>query len=183
MKTIVHVNQPRLAQYLKSGERGPVITVKDYKHNRYGDVAELQSETGEIVARVCADLDHPRYDSLVWMEFPHGVEMSVQTAGGMRIRRFKGPVVATVEKMAIRQNGATWRDPILVLYTQAGMFLGWAGNILDSRGEVACKFIYSPSRPQSCGARAWIETQHAVDVHCGEGVAALETAGTCALIA
>lgn len=164
MKTIVHVNQPRLAQYLKSGLRGPVITVKNYKQNRYGDVAELKSITGEVIARVCSNLDYPQHNSYVWMEFPYGVEMIVKVGNNICLRRFNGPVLGTVKKDAIRKNRDTLSDPILVLYTKEGVFLGWSGSILDSENRVACKFVYSPAKPLNCGARAWIETQSEVDV-------------------
>lgn len=35
MKTIVHVNQHVIRSNLKTGAKDPVLTVKDYKRNRY----------------------------------------------------------------------------------------------------------------------------------------------------
>ncbi len=35
MKTIIHVNQHKIKKNTKTGERGPVLTVKTYKSNTY----------------------------------------------------------------------------------------------------------------------------------------------------
>lgn len=41
MKTIVHVNQHVIRRNAKTGEREPVLTVKDYKRNRYAHSVEI----------------------------------------------------------------------------------------------------------------------------------------------
>ena len=52
MKTIIHVNQHKLKANTKNGTSDPVLTVKDYKNNRYASEAVILGPDGEEVARV-----------------------------------------------------------------------------------------------------------------------------------
>ena len=52
MKTIIHVNQHKLRANTKKGTNDPVLTVKDYKSNRYAHEAVILGPDGEEVARV-----------------------------------------------------------------------------------------------------------------------------------
>lgn len=31
-------------------------------------------------------------------------------------------------------------------------------EVINAAGDVVCRFIYSPDKPLSCGARLWVET-------------------------
>ena len=42
MKTIVHVNQHVIRANLKTGARDPVLTVKNYKENRYAHEVHIE---------------------------------------------------------------------------------------------------------------------------------------------
>ena len=51
--TKIHVNQHNIRANLKNNDTSlPVITVKDYKQNRKGQMAEIISKDGEVLARV-----------------------------------------------------------------------------------------------------------------------------------
>jgi hypothetical protein len=52
MKTIIHVNQHKLRANTKNGTSDPVLTVKDYKSNRYASEAVILGSNGKEVARV-----------------------------------------------------------------------------------------------------------------------------------
>jgi len=52
MKTIIHVNQHKLRANTKDGTSEPVLTVKDYKSNRYVNEAVILGPDGQEVARV-----------------------------------------------------------------------------------------------------------------------------------
>ena len=52
MKTIIHVNQHKLRANTMNGTNDPVLTVKNYKSNRYGRKAVILGPDGEEVARV-----------------------------------------------------------------------------------------------------------------------------------
>ena len=43
MKHIIHINQHVIRRNHKTGEREPVITVKNYKENRYGHAVKIDS--------------------------------------------------------------------------------------------------------------------------------------------
>lgn len=48
MKTIIHVNQHTIKKNRKTGERKPVITVKNYKSNRYGKRVRIKGPSTVI---------------------------------------------------------------------------------------------------------------------------------------
>lgn len=41
MKTVIHVNRHEIARNKKDGGTRPVLTVKDYKQNRYGHEVQV----------------------------------------------------------------------------------------------------------------------------------------------
>ena len=59
MRTIVHVNQHKIRENLKQGTKNPVLTVKDYKSNRYATDAIIRDAEGNEVARVVYSPDKP----------------------------------------------------------------------------------------------------------------------------
>lgn len=77
MKTIVHVNQHKIRENLKQGTRQPVLTVKDYKTNRYATNAIVRDAEGNEVARVVYSPDKPlSCGARVWIE----TQLEVETA-------------------------------------------------------------------------------------------------------
>jgi hypothetical protein len=69
MKTRIHVNQHKIRSNKKHGDREPVITVKDYKNNRYTDTAIIRDADGNEVARVVYSPDKPlSCGARVWIE-------------------------------------------------------------------------------------------------------------------
>lgn len=59
MKTRIHVNQHRIKANRKSAKRDPVLTIKDYKQNRYGYTASIVVDGIGEVARVIYSPDNP----------------------------------------------------------------------------------------------------------------------------
>ena len=45
MKTIIHVNQHVVKANAKNGTNNPVLTVKDYKENRYAHTVNIRGES------------------------------------------------------------------------------------------------------------------------------------------
>ena len=41
-------------------------------------------------------------------------------------------------------------------------------EILDREGNVACRVVYSPDKPLSCGAKVWIETDNDIRIELGD---------------
>ena len=75
MKTIVHVNQHKIRANLKHNTRDPVLTVKDYKTNRYTSNAIIKDDDGNEVARVVYSPDKPlSCGARVWIETQLEVE-------------------------------------------------------------------------------------------------------------
>ena len=59
MKTRIHVNQHKVRSNEKNGEREDVLTVKDYRENRYMSNALILDHDGNIVAKVIYRPDNP----------------------------------------------------------------------------------------------------------------------------
>ena len=45
MKSVIHINQHKIKRNRKLGTTEPVITVKDYKSNRYGSKVKIKGES------------------------------------------------------------------------------------------------------------------------------------------
>lgn len=59
MRTIIHVNQHNIKHNQKSQDRKKVLTVKNYKENKYADsVSIIVPGVGEV-AKVVYEPDHP----------------------------------------------------------------------------------------------------------------------------
>ena len=75
MKTRIHINQ----HHIKANSKGanlPVITVKDYKHNRKTNAVEILDSAGNVVARVIYSPDKPlSCGAKVWIETDMGVKV------------------------------------------------------------------------------------------------------------
>lgn len=63
---------------------------------------------------------------------------------------------------ANKKNGE--ENPVLTCKTYKENIYAKELEILDERGNVVAKIVYSPDKPLSCGARVWIETHHEVRV-------------------
>jgi hypothetical protein len=64
MKHIIHINQHVIRKNQKTGERAPVITVKNYKENRYAHAVKI---AGPCVVRY--EPDNPlSCGARVWIE-------------------------------------------------------------------------------------------------------------------
>lgn len=79
MRTIVHVNQHKIRRNHKTGERGPCLTVKTYKDNRYAHEAIIRDERGREVARIVYRPDKPlSCGARCWIETTLNVETKVE---------------------------------------------------------------------------------------------------------
>ena len=71
MKTIIHVNQHVVKANAKNGTTDPVLTVKDYKSNRYAHAVDIKGES-----RVVYSPDKPlSCGARVWIETHAEVEL------------------------------------------------------------------------------------------------------------
>jgi hypothetical protein len=71
MKTIIHVNQHVIKANAKNGTNDPVLTVKDYKSNRYAHSVNINGES-----RVVYSPDKPlSCGAKVWIETDAEVEV------------------------------------------------------------------------------------------------------------
>jgi hypothetical protein len=71
MKHQIHVNQHVIRKHQKTGERNPVLTVKNYKENRYGHSVKI---SGPCVIRY--EPDHPlSCGARVWIETESDVDV------------------------------------------------------------------------------------------------------------
>ena len=75
MKTQIHVNQHFIRANAKNpDEKKPVITVKTYKDNRYGNNVDILDKAGNVVATIKYSPDHPlSCGAKVWIETNHEV--------------------------------------------------------------------------------------------------------------
>ena len=77
--TRIHVNQHKIKANRKHGTSEPVITVKDYKNNRYAHEAIIRDTNGNEVARVVYRPDKPLHcGAHVWVETHLKVDVVVQ---------------------------------------------------------------------------------------------------------
>jgi hypothetical protein len=64
MKTIIHVNQHVIRANTKNGTNDPVLTIKDYKSNRYAHAVDIKGPS-----RVVYSSDKPlSCGARVWIE-------------------------------------------------------------------------------------------------------------------
>ena len=68
MKKIIHVNQHKIRSNQKTGDRAPVLTVKDYKSNTYAHGVRIVHQ-GVTVAVIQYSPDQPlSCGARVWIE-------------------------------------------------------------------------------------------------------------------
>ena len=88
-KTVIHVNQHAIKRN-RHGDKDlePVITVKDYKSNRYAHEAIIRDNQGVEVARVVYRPHHPLpCGAKVWIETYNTVEALVHEPGAPEIMK------------------------------------------------------------------------------------------------
>ena len=110
MKTVIHVNQHVIRANKKKGENNPVITVKDYKSNRYAHDAIILGPDGEEVARGVYRPEKPlSCGAHVWIE----TQLEVQTNADEEYQQ-------TCEAMneLTNQTQTAWRADVLRPYNQ-----------------------------------------------------------------
>ena len=74
MKTQIHINQHHIRFNTKNDEKKPVITVKTYKDNRYGNNVDILDKNGDVVATIKYSPDKPlQCGARVWIETTHEV--------------------------------------------------------------------------------------------------------------
>ena len=75
-------------------------------------------------------------------------------------------VVHVNQHVIKRNNNRAWEDkePPLTAKTYKSNDYGHKVRIMDSQGNLAGTFIYSPEKPLSCGAKVWFETENEVEV-------------------
>ncbi len=79
MKTKIHVNQHVIRKNQKENLRDPVLTVKDYKKNRYAHQALIKDAQGNVVAKVIYSPDKPlSCGARVWIETENEVDIVVE---------------------------------------------------------------------------------------------------------
>ena len=70
-----------------------------------------------------------------------------------------------INQHKIRSNQKTGeREPVITCKTYKDNTYGHSVSVMDKDGIEACKIVYSPDKPLSCGARVWVETQNEVKV-------------------
>ncbi len=75
MKTIIHVNQHKIRSNIKCDNPEPVLTVKDYKKNRYAHEVVIKSD-GKEMARIIYRPHKPlSCGARCWIETQQDVEL------------------------------------------------------------------------------------------------------------
>ena len=70
-----------------------------------------------------------------------------------------------INQHKIRSNQKTGdREPVITCKTYKDNTYGHSVSVMDKDGIEACKIVYSPDKPLSCGARVWIETQNKIKI-------------------
>tara|TARA_Y100000114_G_scaffold157313_1_gene189583 strand:+ start:4303 stop:4542 length:240 start_codon:yes stop_codon:yes gene_type:complete len=70
-----------------------------------------------------------------------------------------------VNQHKIRSNSKNGtRDPVITCKSYKDNQYGHSVVIYDKYGEEACRVVYSPDKPLSCGARVYIVTENEVSV-------------------
>lgn len=77
-KTIIHVNQHVIKANRKTGERNPVLTVKNRGNNTYAHEVAIYGQDGKLAAKVIYSPDKPlSCGAHVWIETTGGVVPTV----------------------------------------------------------------------------------------------------------
>lgn len=71
-----------------------------------------------------------------------------------------------VAQDAIRRNREKGtNDPPLIVRTYKGAKRAHTLEIMGDDGKVIARFVHSPHKPLSCGARLWLETEQEVRIN------------------
>lgn len=77
MKTYIHVNRNKIDSNRKHNKTDPVITVKNYKTNKYGKKVDILDKEGNIVASVIYSPKRPlACGAKVWIETESKIKIS-----------------------------------------------------------------------------------------------------------
>lgn len=81
MKTIIHVNQHNIRSNIKNETKLPVLTIKNYKSNKYSNEVEVKDHNGNLLGRIVYSPDKPlSCGARVWIEFySEHVELDFQS--------------------------------------------------------------------------------------------------------
>lgn len=143
MKTRIHVNRGRLGSFRKRQTSGPVITVKNYKENRYGTRADILNPQGRVIASVV------QQGYSVYVEAYDDVYSDTE--------RVTAPARIQIDATRVRKNiheSEETRVPVFFL-TSATRELHSSQVLTTGEWEIK----YSPDKPLGCGARVWVETE------------------------
>lgn len=70
-----------------------------------------------------------------------------------------------INQHKIRSNTKTGeRNPVITCKTYNTNDYAHEVEVLDQNGSVACRVIYRPDKPLSCGAKVWIETFNDINI-------------------
>ncbi len=70
-----------------------------------------------------------------------------------------------INQHKIRSNQKTGeREPVITCKTYKYNTYAHSVSVMDKEGTEACKIVYSPDKPLSCGARVWIETTNEIKI-------------------
>lgn len=72
--------------------------------------------------------------------------------------------IVHVNQHNIKTNAKGGSKPVLTVKTYKDNQKGNTAEIIDKDGVTIGKFIYSPDKPLSCGAKVWFETECEVTV-------------------
>ena len=61
-----------------------------------------------------------------------------------------------------RKNGTN--EPVITCKNYKVNRYGHEVIVYDAAGNVACRVLYSPDKPLSCGAHVWVSTENDVEV-------------------
>lgn len=77
MRTIIHVNQHNIKHNKKSTDKKPVLTVKNYKENKYADSVSIVVPGIGEVAKIVYEPDKPlSCGATCWIESKYDVVVS-----------------------------------------------------------------------------------------------------------
>lgn len=70
-----------------------------------------------------------------------------------------------INQHKIRSNTKTGeRHPVITCKTYNTNDYAHEVEVLDQNGVVACRVVYRPDKPLSCGAKVWIETFNNINI-------------------
>lgn len=78
MKHVIHVNQHNIKSNITKGTDLPVITVKNYKENRYANNVTIYDKKGNVLLVVKYSPEKPlACGARVWIETDQNIELTL----------------------------------------------------------------------------------------------------------